>query len=366
MQKSKILIVEDTESIRQELSDILGFEGFEVITAENGQEGIDRATEHSPDLILCDIMMPVKDGYQVFDEIQHNYNLKSIPFIFLTAKATQDNVRQGMILGADDYITKPFDIQQVINSINSRLEKAAERKKSELKKRETLQYNISRAFPHELRTPLNGIIGLSSIMKETDSGLTMAQITEFSQGIYESGERLFGTIEKFLYHTEIELLLHDEEKKNKLLNEVTENGSLILANQSEIVAKKHNRSSDLEIASVFFSVKVDLTHFEIIIENIVDNAFKFSKKGDKVKIDIAKDESTICISVSDKGAGFGNINRISVEAFSQFNRDQMEQQGVGLGLITAIKLIEFYSGEISWSSNSDNGTTVKITLLSAD
>jgi two-component system sensor histidine kinase/response regulator len=150
MKNSKILVIEDTQSIREELKDILGFEGMEVITAENGQEGIDRAKEYSPDLILCDIMMPIKDGYQVFNEIQHDVVLKDTPFLFISAKATTDNIRQGMILGADDYITKPFDIDLLINSIKTRLARAANRKYSEKEKRETLQKNISQAIPHAL------------------------------------------------------------------------------------------------------------------------------------------------------------------------------------------------------------------------
>jgi two-component system sensor histidine kinase/response regulator len=209
MTSSKILVIEDTQSIREELQDILGFEGMEVIIAKNGQEGIDLAREYSPDLILCDIMMPIKDGFQVFNELQHDAVLKDTPFIFLSAKASPKNVRAGMILGADDYITKPFEIDLLISSIKSRLEKATNRKRTEKEKRETLQYNISRALPHELRTPLNGIIGLSSLMKE-DPELSREEILEFAEGIYESGHRLLDTIQKFLYHTEVELLLNLE------------------------------------------------------------------------------------------------------------------------------------------------------------
>jgi len=92
MNSSKILVIEDTQSIREEIKDIIRFEGMEVITAENGQEGIDYAKKYSPDLILCDIMMPIKDGYQVFNEIQHDVVLKDTPFLFISAKATTDRL----------------------------------------------------------------------------------------------------------------------------------------------------------------------------------------------------------------------------------------------------------------------------------
>ena len=121
--KIKILVIEDTHGLREVIVDILTFEGMQVIEAENGQVGIDKAKEHIPDLILCDIMMPIKNGYQVFDELSQNIDLKDIPFIFLSAKTNSENVLEGMVLGADDYITKPFESDLLISSIKNKLGK---------------------------------------------------------------------------------------------------------------------------------------------------------------------------------------------------------------------------------------------------
>ena len=128
MNEPKILAIEDNKDIREALRDLLTFEGMQVIVAENGQEGIDKAKEHLPDLILCDIMMPIKGGPQVFDELRHNIELKDTPFIFLTAK--NDNDLQLLKLGADDtVITKPFEIDVLLSSIKITLKKVEERKK---------------------------------------------------------------------------------------------------------------------------------------------------------------------------------------------------------------------------------------------
>ena len=128
MNEPKILAIEDNKDIREALRDLLTFEGMQVIVAENGQEGIDKAKEHLPDLILCDIMMPIKNGLQVFDELRHNIDLKNTPFIFLTAKVDNDGIRQ-IILGADDaVITKPFEIDVLLSSIKITLKKIEERK----------------------------------------------------------------------------------------------------------------------------------------------------------------------------------------------------------------------------------------------
>lgn len=98
----------------------------------------------------------------------------------------------------------------------------------------------------------------------------------------------------------------------------------------------------------------------------MDNAFKFSKKGDTVQIEVVTEETFVHISVCDEGIGINEITKKNIEAFTQFNRDKMDLQWLGLGLITAIKLIEFYSGEISCSSNNEKGTCVKLSFLLAD
>ena len=114
MQKNKILVIEDTLSLQEELKEILTFEGYNIYTANNGQEGIDTAINIIPDLILCDVMMPFKDGFQVLHELQHDVILKDIPFVFLTSMTAKENVKKAMKKGATDYITKPIDIDLLI------------------------------------------------------------------------------------------------------------------------------------------------------------------------------------------------------------------------------------------------------------
>jgi two-component system sensor kinase len=365
MGKCKILVIEDTKSIREELTEILIFEGMHVFTAKNGQEGIDKAKEHLPDLILCDIMMRKKDGFEVFAEIQKTNNLKHTPFIFLTAKSTVENVREGMILGADDYITKPFDIDLLIKSIKSRLYKEKKRKKSEKNKLETLQYNISFAIPHELLTPLNGIIGLSGLMKNPDMEINEKEVRDFALGIFDSGQRLLSTLQKFIYYTEVELLLNNDEKRAALKKEITEAGEHELEEQSRIISQKFNRESDIELHIKSFNIEISSFHFEVVIANILDNAFKFSNKGDKVIVQVELDNSHVHITITDKGVGFDKITLNEINAFTQFNRAKMEQQGLGLGLITSKKLISFYEGELSISKNKPKGSLVKLSFLIA-
>lgn len=120
----KILVIEDNQEILENTAELLELSNYKVYTAANGWQGVELALEHKPDLILCDIMMPELDGYGVLHMVHLNPELQSLPFIFLTAKAEQSDIRKGMSLGADDYILKPFDPTDLLNALEGRLKKA--------------------------------------------------------------------------------------------------------------------------------------------------------------------------------------------------------------------------------------------------
>ncbi|HNR07190.1 MAG TPA: response regulator [Saprospiraceae bacterium] len=119
----KILLIEDNDDIRENTAEILELAGFSVIIAKNGKEGVEKANAEKPDLIICDIMMPVLDGYGVLHMMQKSPELHQIPFIFLSAKAERTDFRKGMELGADDYITKPFTGTELLSAVERRLQK---------------------------------------------------------------------------------------------------------------------------------------------------------------------------------------------------------------------------------------------------
>ena len=121
----KVLLIEDDTVLRENTAELLELSDYEVLTAANGKIGLDRAKETKPDIIICDIMMPVLDGYGVLEGLSKHHDTKFIPFIFLSAKTERQDVRKGMDLGADDYITKPFSEDEIISTTESRIAKAA-------------------------------------------------------------------------------------------------------------------------------------------------------------------------------------------------------------------------------------------------
>ncbi len=129
----KILVIEDNNEVRENITEILELSAYKVISAENGKKGVELALQEIPDLIVCDIMMPEVDGYGVLHLLNKHIDTYGIPFIFLTAKSEKTDLRKGMEMGADDYITKPFDSIELLNAIEIRLKKTESIKQSALK-----------------------------------------------------------------------------------------------------------------------------------------------------------------------------------------------------------------------------------------
>ncbi len=144
---TKILVIEDEDETRELFLRCLTFERFNAIGAKNGETGLDLAREHRPDLIVCDIMMPGMDGYGVLSALRQQEDLLSVPFIFLTAKVTMEELRQGMALGADDYLTKPCTVEQFLSAIATRLRRNQEIQRRQLHysaiKDKECSYNVS-------------------------------------------------------------------------------------------------------------------------------------------------------------------------------------------------------------------------------
>jgi DNA-binding response OmpR family regulator len=126
----KILIIEDNQEVRENIAEIMQLSGYEVITAENGKLGIQKALSERPDLVICDIMMPALDGYGVLHLLNKHEETAGTPFIFLTAKSERSDLRKGMEMGADDYITKPFDGIELLHAVESRLKKVEDLRRS--------------------------------------------------------------------------------------------------------------------------------------------------------------------------------------------------------------------------------------------
>ncbi|BAB73939.1 response regulator [Anabaena sp. FACHB-709] len=158
---TKILVIEDQEDIRSIIVEMLTAENFYVMDAENGQVGITMLQKEIPDLIICDIAMPKIDGYEVVTWSRENPETEAIPFIFLTAKASQNDIRQGIELGADDYLVKPFTRAELLGAITARLEKQEIINRQTQKRLNTSYSYLASTIRNDLNNPLNYVTSIS-------------------------------------------------------------------------------------------------------------------------------------------------------------------------------------------------------------
>jgi CRP-like cAMP-binding protein/CheY-like chemotaxis protein len=171
----KVLIIEDSNDIRENVVEILELAAYTVFSASNGKTGIELAQKNIPDIILCDIMMPELDGYGVLFMLQKNAQLATVPFIFLTAKAERVDLRKGMEMGADDYLTKPFDDIELLSAIESRL-----------KKKETQEKFYSASLDH-----LDKLVSRNKGLAELKKVIQERKVRQFkkNQVVYYEGDR---------------------------------------------------------------------------------------------------------------------------------------------------------------------------------
>jgi signal transduction histidine kinase len=352
---AKILIIEDDPVINQGVSEWLTFEGYTVAVATNGHEGVKLALQELPDLIVSDIRLPGQDGYRVLLELRKHPQTALIPFIFMSAMSERENIRYGMELGADDYLTKPFSNKELLGLIRSRLEKQEVSRQQARVEMDNLRSDILRHLPHELRTPLIGILGLSEILEIDVAVLTEEEISQIARDIASSGRRLLRLTENFILYTQLEVRHSLRPATVPYPDKVIEQVCLNL--QSD-----YKRVGDLEWNCSRGSPAIDEAHFKKIVYELVDNALKFSLPGARVEINGPVEKGHYRITVKDRGEGFNLKSGEELGAFTQFDRRRKEQQGSGLGLILVKKLVELYGGSFSIESQVGAGTTVQVEI----
>lgn len=233
-QNFTILIIEDESSILKTTEEILTLEGYRVIAASNGETGLELARAKIPDLILCDIMMPKLNGHQVLQALQANKATQMIPIIFLTAKAERKDIRYGMELGADDYLTKPFDIAELLGAVASRL------KRQNLYNGKIQQERDKTQELEKLAKHIREKMAQSQQLAEIKEDLLDKIIADFSNPISSINVALkmlkaSATDEQRDYY--IHLLQEECRREMQLLNEITELRTLLAPDKAAILQK---------------------------------------------------------------------------------------------------------------------------------
>lgn len=351
---TKILVIEDDKLIQNNLFDLLTSEDYSVACANNGVEGITKVQEFFPDLIICDIMMPGLNGFEVLRELQKDDETAGIPFLFLTAKTEMENLRHGMRLGADDYLLKPFDVDEILEAIKTRI-----RKKEIYNERlKQMQHQIAHKIPHDLRTPLVPILGYAEMIESEDD---IELIKEMIKTIKASGKTLHNRIEKFLLYKD--LLLNEFSKSEDITNAGTTKITTELVSffsSSIHDAYKSNERVDLEIETS--DLKISEWYLKIALVELIENGLRYSDKDSSVKVKGSVSNDYYTINIIDEGKGMTQNQINSIGAFKKFTEDSIPEHGFGLGLVIVEKIISLHNGSFEIKSEVDKFTECIIKL----
>lgn len=362
-----ILVIEDEAAILENVTEILTLEGFDVLGAPDGRAGVEQALKHTPDLVICDIMMPKLDGYGVLLALQDEPATATTPFIFLTAKTQREAMRQGMELGADDYLTKPFTTGELLTAIETRLEKQTQVAERYEQKLDELRGNIIHMLPHELRTPLVSIMGYSEMLMWDYETLEREHIFRMSESINQASLRLHRLIENFLVYAQIELLEANPARMEGVTTLWVKRPNQLLREVAQAKAEEKGRQADLELAlDDEATIQIVMDDFRKIIEELVDNAFKFSQAGTPVRVAAHANQRSFVVQIENQGRGMTLAQINDVGAGMQFERRLHEQQGAGMGLVIAKRLTELHNGGFSITSVPDESTMVEVALALGD
>jgi signal transduction histidine kinase len=389
MKNQKILVIEDDDLVRKLLFHVLTSEHFLVSIAANGVEGLAKAKTEPFDLVICDVEMPDMNGYEVLSRLRAEERTATIPFIFLSARTSQEDVRYAMGMGADDYLFKPFTKKELMQAVNARfvknslfleqekkrLEELLEIRTEELKKinaelemrvamrtaavqkaYDELDYFIYRAA-HDIRGPLTTLLGLMNLME-----LNTENVSTYLPLLIRHTNQTLRTLTKITGIQDI---------KKKVLELVPIDLHKLWAKSLEKLKEIPNPNAEYvkvlietkNYGGTFFSDEELLAQ---LICNLVDNGIRHrmqqSKKEDFVKIVLEIKDKYLLIKVADNGMGIGE--NIKHRIFDMFFRGLEFTSGSGMGLYIVNLIVEKLQGTITVESVSNQGSEFKVVFPS--
>jgi signal transduction histidine kinase len=356
-----ILLIDDDETILSVFGMALKHHGYRVIEASSGDEGLELAKKHLPDLILSDISMPGKDGQTVLKMIREHPELNTKQVVLMTGQTHLVTLRRGMELGADDFLVKPVSLGDLLRCVEARMERAQIHWRVEDRMLAKLRGTLQSSLPHELFTPLGGIIGLADVLQADYDNFSKEEVKDFIQDIHQSALRLHRTLRNYLMV--LDLQEKPAEKGTVKERLAAEDFERSLLSGIHTAGDYHKRDEDIEIKIEACEVICTPGDASLIAEELVDNACKFSLKGTRVKVEFGPGPE---LKVSDEGRGMSSEEIAQVGSFQQFDRKKHEQQGLGLGLALVQKLAVRCAATVSIESQVGLGTTVKVAFKTAD
>ncbi|HVM71549.1 MAG TPA: response regulator [Anaerolineales bacterium] len=349
--KRTILIIDDDDALRIGLAATFQRKGFAVVLAGNGQAGLEKARAAVPDLIICDVMMPPPDGFEVRRLLSQTPPLASIPFIFLTARSGIEDRLSGIDNGADDYIVKPFDPKELVARVESvfrrvNLEQARGRDQMKAladQELEKFRQEVLQNFHHELRTPLTNImLPLEAALKQKFSD--PEEQVRFLRTALLNADRLESLMTDFILLTNL-----DQGNLNMVRQPIDVETQILAPARRRLQRYEEKHIQLITHLSVQGQINAPRKEFTHIILHLLDNAFKFSPQGGSVELSISSDPGgNTSVGVSDQGPGIpvGLREKVFERYYQRSQGNSREYEGLGVGLPLARAVIEKWGGRL--------------------
>ncbi len=342
--KPTILIAEDDQLLRQVAEEFIRDAGYEVVAFSDGDAALEALELIQPDLILSDVRMPRCTGLELLQRVRAEAAYSFTPFILISASTTPADVRRGMSLGADDYVTKPFHSEDLLRTIELRLARSG----SLVEAHRRQQQFLAQVLPHELRSPLCGVMGYAELMLDTArSGRTLdaGEIFEFGGNIRRSGQRLLEVAENFSLWA---WLQHQTEavRRGRALERVQASvSSILLEEWLEPILDARGRKRDVSLEVQPAVVHVPAQGLAGALANLVNNALKFVPTGTPVTVRGAPNGSTYEFQVSNRERSLIAPALDREGGADDLVRRQPHPQALGFGLTIARDFARLAGGE---------------------
>ncbi|OQY28903.1 MAG: hypothetical protein B6244_05715 [Candidatus Cloacimonetes bacterium 4572_55] len=358
--KKIILVVEDNVAVLQSIRYCLTMEGFSVITANNGQDALGVLNNQFPDLIISDIMMPKMDGYTFYQNLQSHTKLRSIPFLFLTAKAGKKDIRIGKEMGVDDYIIKPFEPMDLVSTVKGKLLRHQDHEVSRLQEIEQLSDHFLTYLINKLHSPLTLVRGWMHILLDPRYQFPDEELQNIYKTVVKGCAEMDNLLENFTFLEKLQEFKRSDHfmegaaalSVNKLLNHVC----------NKIKSQFQDVRIKMALPESTFFVKGHSKFLSKMFEELMENAAKFTQKEPKqIQISLYPSRDQIKVEILDNGSGIAvnDLDRI-FNKFFQCDPDRTE--GTGLGLALAKMSVELHGGSISVDSLAGQGSIFRVIL----
>lgn len=358
-----VLVVDDNPLILNVVRSLLKSENYDVCAACDGQEALQLLNGKDVDVIICDVMMPTMDGYELHRKVREQAELSHIPFIFLTALDDLEERNKGRAAGADDYLTKPFDPQELLAIIKGKVSRSRTMRAVSDERYESYRKKVIHTLSHEFRTPLVAINTGAELLLEQHDNINAERLRGLIEAIRRGGQRLERLVNDFMLLQQIEAgvaqrLVETRRKACKVAR---------LFEQFRLVCEPLRAQEQFNVFYEPCSDEVEIDVYEPhiidIVQRFVSNSVKFSKDTREIVIVAEVNGENVVIEVKDRGMGI-DLAKVdeAINIFGQINRDKLEQQGGGLGLAIASRYARLNGGRLEFERRPDGGTSARILL----